>query len=246
MNIKHIEANVRIYFTRDYSIFNKVSGNRALNERKIERIKEEIIDGFDMLRYCPIIVDKDMNVIDGQHRLQVAKQLKSNIWYVITDAISLYEIAKLNTNTDKWKKKDFLNCYITLGVEDYKKLDEFQKKYNMPLSSAAKLLYEASLKGYSEATQVFQSGNFKVKHLELAEKTMDLCLEFSAFEKHKAREFIQAIVVLIKNQKCDFDWLLEKFNQNTEALVEQVNYKNYLTNLEEIYNRHSRTRKVIF
>src|SRR3990167_9828888 len=107
--MNHLESNIKIYFTRDYSIFKNIAGNRLLNENKINKIIYEIKNGLDVLSYCPIIVDEDMRVIDGQHRLYIARKLQSNIWYVISKKkLSILDIAKVNTNTERWKLKDFI------------------------------------------------------------------------------------------------------------------------------------------
>ena len=108
----HIESTIKVYVTKDWSLFGFKEGNRPLNKSKIKKIIADINGGSNLLKYCPIIVvpsGNKLTVIDGQHRLEVAKQLKTYIYYVIHDGMSLYEIAKMNSATEKWKPKDFIN-----------------------------------------------------------------------------------------------------------------------------------------
>ena len=59
--------------TKTYSIFNKVIGNRNLDSKNLSRIKNSINEiGLQM----PILVNENKSIIDGQHRLQAAKELK--------------------------------------------------------------------------------------------------------------------------------------------------------------------------
>ena len=51
----------------------------------------------NLLRVNPIIVDRKMNVIDGQHRLEACKILKEGIYYMLDDHISQADIAALTT-----------------------------------------------------------------------------------------------------------------------------------------------------
>lgn len=82
--MNHVESSIKIYFTREYSLFNMLQGNRELNNAKIKRIKFDIMGGLDVLRYCPILVIENkqtgrLDIIDGQHRFWVAKEMKSKV-----------------------------------------------------------------------------------------------------------------------------------------------------------------------
>jgi hypothetical protein len=249
MSIPHVEATHKIYFTRDYTRFKNIIGNRLLNESKIKRIIKDIENGLDILKYCPIIVDTEMNVIDGQHRLYVARTIKSNIWYVISESLSLSEIAKINSNTERWKAKDFIHCYSAQGNADYDKLRNYLDEYHFPLSISLKLLCgnKTSDGGAGmRLKQLFEAGEFKIKTWDKAIAIAMKVNSFAQFESRKTRPFIDAIARLIENGKCDFEHLLKKYEANPDALKPQPDTKSYLRNLEEIYNLNQRSRTVIF
>ena len=66
---------MRIYTTSDLNIF-RIAKNRPLSELHVKRmIKKDISE--------PIIVDSDMNVLDGQHRLEACRRANKPISYVI-------------------------------------------------------------------------------------------------------------------------------------------------------------------
>lgn len=247
----HHESNVKVYFTRDYTRFKSIIGNRLLSEPKIKRIIKDIQNGLDLLKYCPIVVDKDMNVIDGQHRLYVARQLKSNVWYVITsDGLTLEEIAKINSNQERWKTKDFLHCYVAQNNPHYNKLQEFMNKYDFPLNVSIQLLSSGTMNetggGGGSSKSDFEHGKFEVKFEDEAEIIAQKVLLFSDFDQCRKRNFVGAITRIYQAGKCDFDKLHQKYIKNKEELKKCDTVKEYLKNLEDIYNIYSHTRTILF
>ncbi len=195
----HIKSTVDIFVTRDYGRFGVLQGNRSLNKTKIKRIKDEIAKGKNWLQYCPImVVEKDgkLKVVDGQHRLDVAKQTGSYIYYVICDELSLYDIATMNSNTEKWSGKDFVNCYATTGNEHYVTLREFLNTYGYPLGVCLQLLtkgMELTDGSHDDIIKSFQTGAFKVRTEEIALHVAKHVDKFAAFPGYKSRGFIMAI-----------------------------------------------------
>jgi len=127
--------------TKAYDLFSKIIGNRNINQKKIERIMADINAGLNLLPYCPILVyteGNNLNIVDGQHRFEVAKQLNIPIFYVIASELNLKQIAMLNSRQDKWTQSDFLRCYINIGISDYVVLDKFLKTYAIGLGSDRK------------------------------------------------------------------------------------------------------------
>jgi hypothetical protein len=236
--ILHVEAVVKIYFTREYSRFKSILGNRELSQSKIKKLTKDITNGLDMLKYCPIIVDEHMNVIDGQHRLWVAKKLESNVWYVIANKKSLYDIAKINSAVERWKAKDFINCYINLKNENYIKLERFMREYNIGLTVALSLLQTGNALNNSitYSKESFESGNFQIKHLESSIELMRFVEKFNDYKGFNRREFIDALQRIIKANKCDIERLLENFKINHKMMEGAVSTKQIIVKLEEIYN----------
>ena len=60
---------MRIYTTSDLNIF-RIAKNRPLSELHVKRMMKKDISE-------PIIVDSDMNVLDGQHRLEACRRANS-------------------------------------------------------------------------------------------------------------------------------------------------------------------------
>ena len=233
-------------------MFGILKGNRVLNKNKIKKIKDEIEAGTNLLKYCPIIVveeDGKLKVIDGQHRLEVATQLGSNVWYVISDALTLYEIAKMNSNTEKWKSADFINCYAHTGDGSYKILKEFSNTYGFPTTVNLQLLtkgYGITEGNIEELKKKFEGGRFVVSKEKEALEIAQIVEKFAEFNGYKSRAFIVAICMIITAGKIKMDEVIKAFKKNGDVLTTQAGYKNYLANIEQMVNVGKHSRIVVY
>lgn len=244
----HTESATQIFCTKEYSRFNMINGNRQLNEAKIKRIIKEIENGCNLLRYCPIIVcvnGERLNIVDGQHRFWVSKQLKYPVWYVIADELSLYDIAKMNSNTEKWKEKDYINCYVQLGNEHYEILRQTIEKYPVAVTTAISLLATGKVNNGTRAKASFEQGKFEVKYGRQAVEFLDKVMVINYAEKFN-RNFLLAIQVIDTSGKVKFSDLVEKINMESEDLRWQPDHKSYLVHLEQIFNKGKHSRFTIY
>jgi len=247
MGLPPIDAAVQIKVTNLYNVFKNITGNRELNMNKIKRIEKDIASGLNMLPYCPIIVDEEMNIIDGQHRFFIARKLKQYIHYIVAPELSLHEIARVNSNTERWKGKDFIHCYATQGNENYIKLQAFMDKYHLPHSTAMTLLATGGAQeGSSRLKEVFETGKFMVLQEKKAEELMQLALCFKNHPGFLTRQFLAALATIKAANKCDWNILLKKFDSNPELLPECANKKDYLLSLEQVYNKGAQQRKILY
>ena len=247
--MQHTESSIKIYYTKDYSLFNNINGNRPLNFPKMDRIISDIESGIDLLRYCPILVierNNKLEIVDGQHRFHIAKEIGSKVWYIIAEELSLYDIARMNSNTEKWNAKDFINCYCELGNQDYHILKDFIQKYPLPVTTAISLLSEAKLRTTSRSCKNdFEHGIFKVSHNKYAEDLLQIASKFTFLKKY-TRPFLIAFEKVYLSKKIDIEELIEKANKNQDFLEHLETDKQYLSALENVFNKGKQHRIVIY
>lgn len=75
---------MKIFKTKDYSIFKFADFNRKIHEGNVKKLLE-LNKVENNLHLFPIVVDKKFVVIDGQHRLEVCKRLGSPVYYIFCD-----------------------------------------------------------------------------------------------------------------------------------------------------------------
>lgn len=243
-------SNTPVYWTTDYSQFKFIAGNRDLNEAKIKKLMHDVQNGMDLFKYCPILVNEEMYIIDGQHRYYACHKLKKNVYYMIVPNFSLAQIAKLNNNQNRWKMADFLNCYTRAGknIQHYQYLQEFIDKYKISVSSAIGLLYSGyPTIGKTDSMENFRNGLFEVKYGEQSEKLMQTVMEFAPFtDQTNDRPFIAAIQKLISSEKYNHAEMLKKLNKCSLRIEKQLNSKQYLAHLEELFNYKNSKRQTIY
>jgi len=236
--------------TNNYNLFTTITGNRIINKKKVEKLVDDINNGLNLLPYCPIIVYEDNNelkIVDGQHRFETSLKLKLPVYYVVCDKLDLRQIARLNSRSDKWSNKDFLECYISLGILDYKLLQEFINEYEMIYSAAIELLMNGKVKTGKNTMEIFRDGELKVKHLEVAKEMAALARDvFFRYKFRNDRYIIQALQELKEKGLCDFEILKQKIAAAPMLMNPQGSAKEYIYNIERVYNHNNQKRVVIF
>lgn len=242
--MNHVESSVKIYYTKDYNLFTNIKGNRKLNQTKISSIVDDILNGTNLLPYCPILVtqqEKKLRIHDGQHRFSAAVRAGSSVWYVIGEKFTLRQIAKANANTESWKNKDYFNLYITEENENYKILSDFLEKTKFPFSSSLQLLAEGSIgndHGLGQnKNKLFKKGEFKVKYENAANVFWEIIKLFDRFKGYRNRSFLVAIEVLLTVEKFDLIKLVTIFNNNNpETFKKAGSPEEYISTLTALYN----------
>lgn len=250
--MKHTPSEVIVYSTTDYSRFQFINGNRGLNQQKIKNIIDDIKSGNDVLKYNPIQVNETSNKLlipDGQHRFFISRKLKRPVYYIIMDENkTMADIARVNSNVEKWKQRDFITCYITQGNKNYERLQAFLEKYNINVGTSLRLLEfgHPGVEGSSpELSKKFQNGLFEIKKYDEAVQVAEDCKLFEAFPFHTDRGFVIAIHRIKQAGKITMDELLQAYNKNPDKLLKNHSQKQYIFNLEQVVNIGKQKRIVI-
>ena len=180
--MEKVEA-YKVYTTKDYSIFKRLVGNRDIPETRISKIVESI-QTIGWVRN-PIIVNENMEVIDGQGRLTALQRLKMPVEYIIAEGAGNKECIYMNMNMVNWKLPDFIKSYAEQGNENYQRLLSLMEKYaggNLDIISTA--VYRVS----------------KSKHRDIKQGTLQLTEE-QAKAAVPRLEFIKPILEKIDERK---------------------------------------------
>lgn len=221
----------QVHTTTDYFLFKSIDGNRNKNLLHINRLKASMQNNY---LFTVIIVNDKYEIIDGQHRFEVIKDLKLPLNYIICDGYGLNEVHILNQNSKTWNADDYLTGYCNLGYRDYILYAEFKNKYNLGHNETLSLLTGSTGK-YS--IDIFYSGNFKIKSLKEAENIIEKILMIEPYyDGIRRRAFIYTMMQLFKNKNFEFTEFIQKLKLQPTALLDCTNTENYKLLIEEIYN----------
>ena len=234
----------QVHTTTDYSMFKPIEGNRNKNRLHLARLKQSMLENY---LFTVIIVNEKYEIIDGQHRFECIKDLGLPLHYIICKGYGLPEVQTLNANARTWNSDDYLEGYVSMGIQDYIVYKEFKEKYNIGHTESLALLsgdkyISAGLRKVNQRT-LFYDGKFKVTNLFDAEDIMDkICLIAPFYSGYKRRLFIQTMMILLKNENFEFTEFLQKIKMQPTALQDCTNIQQYKMLIEEIYNYKRRDK----
>jgi hypothetical protein len=232
-----VKNSNQVHTTTDYFLFKPIEGNRNKNLMHINRLKKSMADNY---LFTVIIVNEKYEIIDGQHRFEVIKDLQLDLNYIICKGYSLNEVHILNQNSKTWNADDYLTGYCNLGYEDYLKYASFKEKYNLGHNETMSLL--AGIPNKLDI-DVFYNGNFKVKSLKSAEDMIEKIMMIEPYYMGvRRRAFIYTMMSLFRNQNFEFTEFLQKLKTQPTALQDCTNVTNYKVLIEEIYNYRRREK----
>ena len=227
--------------TKDYSLFSTNHEQRPIDHCHVKRIGENIKHvGF--LPSKPIQCYKKgakLIVVDGHHRLEAAKSVGAEVFYVIESDRCQQTMAAENFLVKKWGGIDFVRLYASRGNKNYQLLLHYQDR-GIPVNMAASMMINNGA-GSGNANKTIQNGTFKVKTTDQIEQVDAIIQEFSdKAPACKSRPFISAISKCILWDGFSYDTFVRRMRENSVMLEKTSNEEQILTQIEAIYNYRSR------
>lgn len=156
--LKH-EEFAKIYRTNNHSMFKIDSRNRPVDERHVAKIMKKI-QKENLLDSRPITVTNDLVVVDGQHRLEAARNLNLPIYYQIAN-LRIEDAPTINSAQQNWDSEDYLKSYSEMGDENYTRLLELSRETNVSPNGLMKLI--ACTKCGGQFYKKFKDGLFTIE-----------------------------------------------------------------------------------
>jgi hypothetical protein len=230
--------------TNDYSKFKSKDGNRNLNELHLKRLTESVRQN-DLLHANPILVNENYEIIDGQHRFNVCRQLGKSIHYIKVKGLGLQEIQILNANSKNWKLDDYIDGYCQMNLPEYCYFKNLIRKTNLGITSLLALFVTGTTSG--NAMESLKTGNLKLGHKTRGLIILEWIEEWTKhYPNSFRRTFIVALVNLYNVKGYSHEKMMQKIKYQSTKLVDCTNTKTYLALLEEIYNFKERGEKLRF
>lgn len=240
-----------VYVTDDLEMFSSIDGNRVPNLLHVKRLSHSIQKHG--MKCNPILVNEKFQVIDGQHRLLAAKEMKCKIYFIILPGSNLSDVHTLNLNQKNWTRKDFMEGYASMGVMSYIKLQSFVNKnedYNfadcVALCSNISGIGSTSSKGGNKHNYKYtiEEGTWIGKDFDLAQEWANKIRMIKPYYiGYNRSSFIGVMITLFTNPNFDFNEFMQKLRLQPTALLDCAHRDQYRTLIEDIYN-YKRREKV--
>ena len=201
--------------TKNYTIFKTLSGNRPLSKSHLKKLRKSIEDN-NHLNLHPIIVNQNFEVIDGQHRLQCAKDLEIEIFYIKSDTVSDQHLIDCNVNQKSFECDNYIDYFaIKEKKEEYIKLKNMLRQTTLKPKALLTLILGTVSQNILD---FLKTGKFKFPSSENAEKIIEFFLNFFSYAKDKRLKPISMFTN--HNFTRAFRWLVE-----TTGFEQDIFYK---------------------
>ena len=234
---KNEKKMTNCFVTKEYSRFKKTKGNRPISLKHVAKIKKAIAQKDLKL---PILVTKKMDIRDGHHTFQARKDLGLDIYYIVLESDSAFDMALLNSNRSGWIYSDYLNFFCTYQRKDYMILKSKVKQYNMPIQEAV-AMFNNQVRLKSNTMNDFKEGEFKIPvgaliSFDRIAGEMTYINNVLDESKNLKRGFIRAYVVADKCPKWDFARFKAAMKSKGAKLLGASSTEDYITQFQTIFN----------
>ena len=231
-----MEEICKVYKTKDYSQFKFLLGNRKINKANLMRIKKSMINKHLI---CPIIVNNNREIIDGQHRFVAQMELELDVYFMIIEGYGLEETQTFNSYSKNWTPTDYMNSYCDSGNKEYIQYRYFFEYWKFPHNECMNMLNGTI---HERLHTVFNYGGFIIKEYKQAEEYASRITQLEKYyDGFKRRSFVRAMLVCFKNERFNFKHFYKKLRYQSTQLVDCTSFNEYLKVIEKIYNYRIRT-----
>lgn len=227
--------------TINYFQFKNIESNRPVDQKHVNELIVKI-QQKNLLHLFPIVVNSMMEIIDGQHRLAAAEQLKVYIYYQVDDQISKSDIANMNAVSKNWSIYDYINYWTVEKAEGFDKLSTFMiDNPLMPPSTVLQLL------GKSQKRDVtaLKKGIIDVTNYDKAQNLANVIREYHDFVPFAwERNFVLSVMNCFNNPEYDHEIMQRKLEFQKRRIVKCVTIKEYMEMWDEIYSYGSSKNRI--
>lgn len=224
--------------TTDYDQFKFRTDNRlSINQTHIRRLARSI-ESRNLLELNPIIVNEDMEVIDGQHRLLAAKSLGTPVFWKKVDHLKNSDIIILNLS-QPWGQADYLNHYCKNQYVEYQKLQEFMTKHNITIKIALNITMGHKKDSYVD----FKQGLFKfneedfANHIDICWNTIDYIKRMNGYSAYThSTRFWSALLIMIRHVNFDAVKWIDNLKRMVERFTAKARKDDYLRLFMDVHN----------
>lgn len=225
--------------TTQYEMFGKIKGNRAVDAKRVSKIKKSILENGYICN--PIIVNEKMEIIDGQGRFHVLKELGMPVDYIIVPGTGVNECTAMNVAATNWTMLDYITSYAETGNENYIRLKSLIEQYNgvVPYSTVAGIAMGLTDARNQRVNKEVIGGTFTCSDNEViyARKRLDWLASFKPIYKKCASKvtLVSCLLALYDMENLDRERLLNRLLES-KTVTGYANKEECFDVLTEVYN----------
>jgi hypothetical protein len=242
-----LENSFKVALTKNYKLFKFLDNNRDPNQKIFSKLLKSIAENGIQI---PVVVNKDFQIIDGQHRFWALKKLGYKIPYIISKTWKEDKhTIEINNTGSKWSAMDFANYAAESGNTDVAEAIKIAIRWEKETAkrlrptTALEILMES--RSHAGLLSKLKKLTYKIDR----DRGMQVYDSLNEMSKHKmkASPFSSKIARAIKVLNFDYNDLDEEIIQLmcNENYIQNFNKENdQLEYLRDIYDEAAVKLKV--
>lgn len=230
----------KILSTFKYELFSFIEGNRDIDHE--DRIEKSIRKSGLLVQ--PILVNQQMQIIEGQNRYQCCKNLGLPIYYVVQEDIGLEEVKSLNSASKNWTTKNYIHSFAAGDKNvDYIYIEQLFKQFPWATQRIVNFAINDFI-GYSART--IKAGTMKCDEVGYnravgALQYADRLRKYVDGIGGRKEYYVIAIMFCYFCEEIDNEYLEKKFEKYHKSLSPIPDIKSAIQQIEsKIYNYQMR------
>lgn len=247
---KNSKEIVKVLIEKNHSKFTLLDNNRDINENHVEELMVSIRKNG---QFSPILVNKKLEVIDGQHRLEALTRLGYPVAYIVNEEATSKDIAVINNSQRGWKNIDYLKHFSHdnhYNNAEYRKVEKFFEEHSLPFRISISLLYDCGASHPHDGIRDrgpypdFRKGTFKVKDLDRAREIAGQLLKFKSFAPRlvQAIKFCIAFLKVSRLDNFDINIAYKQIEKHSNKFDRCYNQEDWNEAMVNVYNFKLQTK----
>jgi hypothetical protein len=222
--------------TFDYDSFVILDANRDVDEGHIRRLQRQSEDVGNITFIQPITVNENMEVIDGQHRLEVAKERGDEVFYLIVPGLRIEDAVNMNVNHRSWTPADYAKSYSTQGNSNYQRYLDLREEFGFAHTQTVLAINGGEQPGMQRA---FRTGDMLLpeERMEGLRERLTLMADLQEALGHGMTGAVFAAMWrTINMDSYDHPRLLQRLEWQGSTIGSFSNTTDALRAIEDVYN----------
>lgn len=243
-----------IFEETDYTVFKALPDNRDVLKTRLDKLVASMSEKYLL---NPIMVNANMQIIDGQGRYEARKKMGKPIHYFVEPTATSDDCRLMNKYNKAWSNLDFAKSYARAGNANYQLLLKACGDYDLAIGSVLKFSNKSTAsrkdKGYTTTPAMSRFERGELLFTEEDYKTVGKVWGYAKdihgallLAQHITKTFGGAVMIISSHPEYDHERMIKNCKMNRASFAYMSNTKDQVAEFERIYNYKAKKSRIYF
>ena len=220
--------------THNYDIFKTMTGNRYLNQKNYRKLIKSMTEEQLII---PILVNEKYEIVDGQHRFNVCKELNKPVYFYIVPGYNINHVKKANLVSCNWTLYDYIHLYCKLDKEQYRLFYSIIRENKFKPLQLLEICRHVEKRNITKLRADFEEGNFKFNNFLAVDRFIQDLQYLKFFKYYNYPKFTKAFIKLYVNENFSMEIFKKRIKTNQHRFSKQLSVNTYISMLvNDVYS----------